>query len=83
MSRAGAAGYKSLAMAKNSPRPDKATPEKMVPAIYSLPPSLKARVFDYYHDHRLKSEAEAVRQLLELGLQNAPKAGAGKTAKRK
>lgn len=47
--------------------------EKMVRAIYSLPANLKAKVFDLYHAEKLKSEAEAVRRLLELGLQHWPK----------
>jgi hypothetical protein len=37
--------------------------------MVSLPAELAARVEDYRFDHRLKTEADAIRRLIQLGLQ--------------
>ena len=39
----------------------------------SLPKELAARIVDYWHDHRLKSQSETVRVLVEAGLEAAGK----------
>ena len=35
----------------------------------SLPKALAERIIDYQHDHRCKSHSEAVRRLVERGLE--------------
>lgn len=39
--------------------------------MVSLPADLAAQVEDYRFSHRMKTEAEAIRRLIELGLQAA------------
>jgi hypothetical protein len=44
--------------------------------IFSLPDTLWAKIEDYRFEHRVKTESEAIRMLVEAGLE----AGAPKTA---
>lgn len=43
-------------------------PETTVRKLVSIPREMEKRIQDYRFENRLKSEAEAIRQLIEKGL---------------
>lgn len=45
--------------------------EKTVQKLISMPRELAEKISDYRYDNRLPSEAEAIRQLIKLGLGKA------------
>jgi hypothetical protein len=50
-------------------------PDPIIRKSVSLPTSLWRRIEDYQFAHRVKRDAEAIRQLIELGLEKAKEAG--------
>ncbi|GAN61621.1 hypothetical protein ACI01nite_24860 [Acetobacter cibinongensis] len=48
--------------------------EKTVQKLISMPRELAEEISNYRYDNRLPSEAEAVRQLIKLGLEKRKKA---------
>lgn len=47
------------------------TEDPIIRKSVSLPTSLWKRIEDFQFDHRVKRDAEAIRQLVELGLEAA------------
>jgi hypothetical protein len=48
-------------------------PSTTVRKLVSMPHDLIQQIADYRFEHRIKTEAEAIRRLIELGLQAAKK----------
>lgn len=46
-------------------------PDTTVRKVVNLPRDLWSRIEDYRFDNRIKTEADAMRQLIELGLEKA------------
>jgi hypothetical protein len=57
-------------------------PENMIRKLVSLPPPLLQAIDDFRFQERIKTESEAIRRLIELGLKAAKGAG-GSKARRK
>ncbi|WP_298222452.1 ribbon-helix-helix protein, CopG family [Acidocella sp.] len=50
-------------------------PDRLVRKLVSLPPDLLAAIDDYRFANRVKTESEAIRRLIEQGLEKAKETG--------
>ncbi len=52
-------------------------PDRLTRKLVSLPNELLAEIDDYRFSNRVKTESEAIRRLIELGLEKAKEAEVG------